>query len=79
MNPMKIRLRTALVLSLLALSCTKSSLNSGQEPELKPRSNPVQVGEVAPDFTLEDQDGQKVKLSDLRNAPTVLAFYRGNW
>jgi cytochrome oxidase Cu insertion factor (SCO1/SenC/PrrC family) len=79
LNPMKIRLTTALVLSLLALSCTKSALNSGQEAELKPRANPVQVGEVAPNFTLEDQNGQKVKLSDLHNAPTVLAFYRGNW
>lgn len=76
---MKIRLTTALVLSLIALSCTKSGLNSGQEAELQPRLNPVQVGELAPNFTLEDQNGQRVKLSDLRNAPTVLAFYRGNW
>ena len=76
---MRIRLTTALVLSLIALSCTKSGLNSGQETELRPRPNPVEVGELAPDFTLEDQNGQNVKLSDLRNAPTVLAFYRGNW
>ena len=76
---MKIRLTTTLVLSLIALSCTKSGLNSGEEAELQFRLNPVQVGELAPNFTLEDQNGQKVKLSDLRNAPTVLAFYRGNW
>jgi cytochrome oxidase Cu insertion factor (SCO1/SenC/PrrC family) len=76
---MNIRLSAALVLSLVALSCTKSGLNSSQEPQLQARPNPVQVGEVAPDFTLEDQNGQKVKLSDLRSAPTVLAFYRGNW
>jgi peroxiredoxin len=54
-------------------------LNSGQEAESRPRPTPVQVGEVAPDFTLEDQNGQNVKLSDLRDTPTVLAFYRGNW
>ena len=76
---MNIRLTLAVVLSLIALSCTKSDLNPGKQAELHPRPNPVQVGELAPDFTLEDQNGQKVKLSDLRNAPTVLAFYRGNW
>ena len=76
---MKIRFTTALVLCLIALSCTKTGLNSGREAELQPRTNPVQVGEQAPDFTLADQNGQNVKLSDLRNAPTVLAFYRGNW
>ena len=63
---MKISLPTALVLSLIALSCTKPGLNSGQEAELRPRPSPVQVGELAPDFTLEDQNGQKVKLSDLQ-------------
>jgi cytochrome oxidase Cu insertion factor (SCO1/SenC/PrrC family) len=43
-------------------------------------STPVKVGEIAPDFTLEDQDGRKVTLSDARgNKPTVLVFYRGHW
>jgi peroxiredoxin len=40
----------------------------------------VQVGETAPDFSLDDQNGQKVMLSIVRAAaPTVLVFYRGNW
>ena len=78
---MKAKLITgALILVLSALSCKNSSLNSGQEAELKSRPIPVQVGEVAPDFALEDQNGQMVKLSDLRtNGPTVLVFYRGYW
>ena len=76
---MKIRLAVAFVLFFIALSCTKSGSNSGQEAELQPRANPVQVGELAPNFTLKDQNGQNVKLYDLSNAPTVLAFYRGNW
>lgn len=35
--------------------------------------------EVAPDFELTDQDGQRVRLSDLRGKKVVLTFYRGYW
>ncbi len=35
-----------------------------------------QVGEIAPDFTLKDQDGQTVRLSDFRGRKNVLlAFF----
>ena len=44
------------------------------------RTGPVAVGEVAPDFTLQDQSGQKVTLSATRGkSPVVLVFYRGYW
>ena len=44
------------------------------------RTDPVAVGEVGPDFTLEDQSGQKVTLSDARGkSSVVLVFYRGYW
>ena len=44
------------------------------------RSTPVKVGDTAPDFTLEDQNGQKVTLSESRGkSPVVLVFYRGYW
>jgi peroxiredoxin len=44
------------------------------------RATPVAVGDVAPDFTLEDQNGHKVTLSDARSkSPVVLVFYRGYW
>ena len=77
---MKIKLAAALLLFLIALSCSSSKLNSGRVAELQPRNEPVKVGEMAPNFTLEDQNGQKVNLSALRGGgPTVLAFYRGNW
>ena len=36
---------------------------------------PVAVGEPAPDFTLLDQDRQRVSLSALRGAPVLLVFY----
>jgi thioredoxin-dependent peroxiredoxin len=35
----------------------------------------VEEGQEAPDFTLSDQDGNSVTLSDLRGQPVVLYFY----
>lgn len=35
----------------------------------------VDVGDVAPDFTLRDQDGREVALSELRGTPVLLYFY----
>lgn len=44
------------------------------------RAEPLAVGEVAPDFTLSDERGRKVTLSEARGkAPVVLVFYRGYW
>ena len=44
------------------------------------RAAPVAVGETAPDFTLQDQNGRKVSLSQARGkSPVVLVFYRGYW
>ena len=77
---MNLRLSAALLLSLISLSCETLHTGTGGLPDLKPRNSPVQVGEVAPDFILDDQNGQKVTLSAARaSAPTVLVFYRGNW
>lgn len=39
-----------------------------------------QVGDVAPDFTLNNALGQPVKLSDyLKKGKVILTWYRGNW
>ncbi len=35
----------------------------------------IEPGEEAPDFQLPDQDGETVKLSELRGQPVVLYFY----
>jgi len=35
----------------------------------------IESGSKAPDFTLRDQDGKKVSLSDLEGQTTVLVFY----
>jgi cytochrome oxidase Cu insertion factor (SCO1/SenC/PrrC family) len=40
----------------------------------------IKAGVEAPDFTLEDQDGKPVKLSQYRGKKSVvLVFYRGYW
>jgi cytochrome oxidase Cu insertion factor (SCO1/SenC/PrrC family) len=40
----------------------------------------IKVGDVAPDFTLEDADGKQITLSDYRGKKSVvLVFYRGYW
>jgi thioredoxin-dependent peroxiredoxin len=35
----------------------------------------IEAGQLAPTFTLPDQDGQPVSLEDLRGGPVVLYFY----
>ena len=53
---------------------------NSRSPIYGQRTSPVAVGEVAPDFTLEDHNGQKVVLSDAPSkSPVVLVFYRGYW
>ncbi len=37
------------------------------------------VGQEAPDFTLRDQDGKKITLSELRGQTVVLVFYPLDW
>lgn len=78
---MKLRSATTLALiiaSLLLGACQRFSQSTPDD--LKPRSSPVQVGEMAPNFTLEDQNGQKVALSEARGkTPVMLVFYRASW
>jgi peroxiredoxin Q/BCP len=35
----------------------------------------IELGQSAPDFELPDQDGNPIRLSDLRGGPVVLYFY----
>jgi cytochrome oxidase Cu insertion factor (SCO1/SenC/PrrC family) len=76
---MNLRVAAAIALIIGSMSCA-AKLNSSSSGDLKPRDSPVAVGEMAPDFTLEDQNNRKVTLSSARGSmPTVLVFYRGNW
>jgi len=39
----------------------------------------IAAGEPAPDFTLRDQDGEKVSLADFRGRKLLLVFYPGDF
>ena len=74
---MTLKIAAAIAFLITSLSCetAKESPTEGSVP----RTTPVQVGEMAPDFTLEDQNNQTVTLSSTRGMPTILVFYRGHW
>jgi len=58
---------------LLAGSLTPSFAANKSEPLPAPK---IKVGDMAPDFTLEDQNGNKVSLHEFRGKKNVaLAFY----
>jgi hypothetical protein len=43
-------------------------------------NSPPSIGEVAPDFSLPDSQGNTVCLTDAcADRPLVLVFYRGHW
>jgi len=67
---MKLRV-AALLLTALAWGSWASA-----QQEQKQIMSSVKVGDVAPDFTLPDQNSKPVKLSDFRGKKqVVLAFY----
>ncbi len=60
------------LLFVLALSWFPSY---AQQPAVH-QTRTLKVGDIAPDFTLPDQNGKPVKLSDFRGKQNVvLAFY----
>ncbi len=64
---------------ILVLASTSASFSRSLNTTQKTKS-PVATGTVAPDFTLEDQRGRKITLSESRGKnPVVLVFYRGYW
>ena len=69
--------RTALLgLSMLALSAAPISRLSAQADKKDVPEPSIKVGDEAPDFTLVDQNGNKVTLSSFRGKKNVaLAFY----
>ena len=73
-----------IVLSALLMALSAVGFGQGTpapSPAPKPASTPVpysklKVGDMAPDFTLTDTKGVKVKLSEFRGkSNVVLAFY----
>jgi cytochrome oxidase Cu insertion factor (SCO1/SenC/PrrC family) len=70
--------RRAMKKMLLALLLAASFLPASQAAD-KPSETPppkIKVGDMAPDFTLQDQKGNKVSLHDFKGKKNVaLAFY----
>jgi cytochrome oxidase Cu insertion factor (SCO1/SenC/PrrC family) len=63
-----------LVVLLLAASLAPGSRAANKKEEMPPPK--IKVGDMAPDFTLQDQNGNKVSLHDYRGKKNVaLAFY----
>ena len=63
----------AAVFALVALSLFAQKMNL-PKPQIASA-----VGQPAPDFTLNDQDGKPFHLADMRGSGVVLIFYRGYW
>jgi cytochrome oxidase Cu insertion factor (SCO1/SenC/PrrC family) len=54
--------------------------NQSQSSSASLQRAPIGVGDIAPDFTLEDQNHKQITLSDARShVSVVLVFYRGYW
>jgi len=63
-----------LLLALLVAASLVPSYGSGK-PDQMPQPK-IKVGDMAPDFTLKDQNGHEVSLHDFRGKKNVaLAFY----
>jgi cytochrome oxidase Cu insertion factor (SCO1/SenC/PrrC family) len=74
---MRLKITIAVATLIVGFGC--SAVREPASNDLAPRTSPVQVGEMAPDFTLQDQNQQKIRLSSARGKPAVLVFYRGYW
>ncbi len=60
-----------LVAALLLFAISATAADQAPTPDPK-----IKVGDTAPDFTLRDQNGKEVKLSDFHGKKNVvLAFY----
>jgi cytochrome oxidase Cu insertion factor (SCO1/SenC/PrrC family) len=58
------------------VTTANNSNGSTTSPQTSAPQTQLKVGDVAPDFTLTDTNGQPVKLSDFRGKKNVtLAFY----
>lgn len=70
-------MRKTLLSSILvsAVLLTSAAFAAGQD-QSSPPDPTIKVGDNAPDFTMPDQNGKQVKLSDFRGKKNVvLAFY----
>ncbi len=68
-------MKQAFLAALLAANLMPA-LHAADQPAQAPPEPKIKVGEMAPDFTLTDQNGKKISLSEFKGKKNVaLAFY----
>ena len=73
-------LRLLVLTSLACFSVILTGISQARVETVPQRAAPITIGETAPDFTLEDQNGRNVTLAEWRGKKSVvLVFYRGYW
>ena len=82
---MKLRVFTfSIILSCLAISLTACTPPGADQANTTSNSSPPapnignKVNDIAPDFQLQDLDGNPVSLSDYRGSPVIVHFWRIN-
>lgn len=78
---MQKRLFVIFALAILSASSAYGLLGPRDRAGLSPTDlERIKVGDRAPDFVLENMDGQRISLSDFRGKKNVvLVFNRGYW
>lgn len=65
-----------LLLAVVLAGMLLPSIRAAEKPAETPPPPAIKVGDMAPDFTLTDQNGNKVSLKDYKGKKNVaLAFY----
>ncbi|MEP6923569.1 MAG: peroxiredoxin family protein [Pyrinomonadaceae bacterium] len=73
-------MKTVLIGLLILLNAALVFAQDSTSMIMDKSQNFIKTGDVAPDFSLTDQNGKTVKLSEaVKSAPVVLVFYRGYW
>lgn len=74
-------LTATMLMALSGISTAEAQLGPKDGAKLNPTDlERVKLGDSAPDFTLENLDGKRITLSELRGKKNVvLVFYRGHW
>ena len=73
----KVILLIMLLLSLLTSSCSHSNSTSNNSTPTPTQETKVgtQAGNLAPDFELDNLEGQTISLGDLRGSPVLVNFW----
>ena len=73
---LKDTMRPLLLFAALLCLAPSAAFAQAKPAANKPADMKLKIGDTAPDFTLHDQNGKEVKLSDFRGKENVaLAFY----